>query len=170
MNRLALLPFLCLFLYLPCRSQQRNSDSQHSRFAFYLLRDSTVGISRILGVALDSLALSSTPLFRDTDIKTYSWSTHSFTLKPKADSIFTPFLVLGRKLRSIPFVIMVGNERIYLGEFWSPYSSLSPQCAYVFISSKSPYRISYSKPASQPDRRSDKRIHEALQVAGVLVE
>jgi hypothetical protein len=160
------------FFHFSLQSQPNSQDSlvQHSGFAFYLLRDSTIATYKIFKVPLDSLALASEPLFTAQDIKTYSWSTHIFTLNPKVDSVFAPLCTLGRKSRDIPFVIKVGNERIYLGEFYSPYSSLLPPCAYIFISSSSPYKINYTKFASHPDKRSDNRIHNALQAASVLIE
>jgi hypothetical protein len=38
------------------------------------------------------------------------------------------------------------------------------------MGSRSPYKLNYSKLGSQQDKRSDKRIHDALQAAGVLIE
>ena len=168
-----LLFFATLFFVgfsLECQSLSSDLVSQDSTFAFYLLRDSTIASHQILKVFIDSLALASMPLFTAHDIKTYSWSTHTFVLKPKIDSIFKRLCTIGRKSHDIPFVVKVGSERIYLGEFLSPYSSLSPQCTYISIGSSSPYKLNCSKFASQPDKRSDKRIYDALQTAGVLIE
>jgi hypothetical protein len=155
---------------LECQSLSDKFVSKDSTFAFYFLRNSTIATHQILNLSLDSLVLASAPVFTALDIKTYSWSTHTFFLKPKIDSISKVLCTIGSKSHDIPFVIKVGSERIYLGEFNSPSSSLSPQCAYISMGSDSSYKLNYSKLSSQPDKRSDKRIHDALQVAGVLIE
>jgi len=160
-----------MFLSLSLHSQPTSGEpaTGDSGFAFYLLRDSTVATYQILNVPIDSLRLALVPLFTAQDIKSYSWSTHTFVLKPKSDSIFKNICSIRRKSRDVPFVINVGNERIYVGEFNSPLSSLSPPWTYI-IGSTSPYKLCYPGLARLPDMRSDKRIHDALQAAGVLVD
>lgn len=154
-----------------CQPRSHSSPPQDSGFAFYLLRGTTFAISRALSMPIDSLGLDSIPLFTGQHIKSYSWSTHTFVLKSKADSIFKRMCTLGsRGGGDIPFIITVNNERIYLGEFSSPLSSFSPHCAFIGIGRPSPYRIYHPRLMPQPDKRSDKRIHDALKAAGVLIE
>ena len=161
---------IVLSVSLLSQARSQSTSLKDSGFAFYLLRDSTIATYRIIDVPIDSLALDSVPLFTGQDIKSYFWSTHTFVLKPKADSAFRKICSLGRRSGDIPFVVSVGNERIYLGEFSSPLSSFSPHCTFIGLGSPSPYRLYYPGLASLPDKRSDKRIHDALQTAGVLVE
>jgi hypothetical protein len=68
----------------------------------------------------------------------------------------------------IPFVVIVGNERIYFGTFWSSYSSIVlPQCAFIDVSFNT-CRIQLAKGAI--DKRSDTRIYKSLKQSGVLIE
>ena len=170
MRLLAFAAFMFLNSSLQCQPSPKSSGIQDSGFAFYLLRDSTIATFQILNVCVDSLALAREPLFTGHDIKTYSWSTHTFVLKSKVDSLFKAICIVRRRSRDVPFVVTVGDTRIYLWEFNSPFSSLSPQGPYIAIGSRSPYRLEYSLQSRQPDRRSDKRIRDALHAAGVLIE
>jgi hypothetical protein len=69
----------------------------------------------------------------------------------------------------IPFVVTVGNERIYLGAFWYAYSSLAPQVPYIEVTFNE-HRICRGWIDQADDKRNDRRIYDALKRAGVLTE
>lgn len=72
-------------------------------------------------------------------------------------------------LSGIPFVVTVGSDRVYLGAFWHAYSSLAPTFPHIDLISN-PHQIQRSWEPGSVDLRNDRRIHDALMLAGVLVE
>lgn len=71
-----------------------------------------------------------------------------------------------------PFVVVVGNERIYLGSFWSYSSSLfNPDIPRISSgwhkgSDNDMYKIHYGK---NQDPRDDTKIFEALKGLGKVI-
>lgn len=57
------------------------------------------------------------------DILKYSWATHEFTV---SQGVLLERLKGSVPTSGIAFVLVVNGERIYLGAFWTPLSSLSP--------------------------------------------
>jgi hypothetical protein len=120
---------------------------------------------------IDSLELASLPLLTVQDLKSYSWSTHTFVLQLRLDSVFKAMGRLGGKSSGVPFIVTIGQQRIYLGAFWWAYSSSLPEGTYIMMPSESTYTLSYPNQfATQPDKRADQRIHDALNAVGVLVK
>ncbi len=73
------------------------------------------------------------------------------------------------KTSGVPFVVTVGNARIYLGTFWWAYSSsMPPACAVIEAIAPLPYKIQLANGAI--DKRSDLRIYYSLKRSGVLVD
>ncbi|MGA2622650.1 MAG: hypothetical protein ABSF91_02250 [Bacteroidota bacterium] len=168
----AMLSYLILssLLLFGCKEKTTQSTPSTPQFAIYLLSDTTITGYAAWNMSQDSLVLASEPLVRQDDIKSYWWSTHSFTLQPTLDSVFKRMSTLRGKSFGVPFVVTVDNERIYLGAFWWAYSSSIPQVAYIDVILPSPYQIQRESTCPQPDFRNDRRIHDALKAAGILVE
>jgi hypothetical protein len=145
-----------------------------ARFAIYLVASDLTAI-QALKVGLFQLPLQSQPVLSSEDILSYTQDTHQIELTEagyrRIQALFpTPVRVSG-----IPFVACVGDERIYLGAFWTPLSSLSfggvtimqpmdPNSRSIQI------QLGYPGPdfAGQADPRSDPRILESLRAAGKL--
>ena len=170
MKKFALLSIIIIYLLPGCKDSETGSSSSDSGFALYQLRDSSIRADQTWNISIDSLELASTPFLTAADIKSYSWSKHTFVAQQRIDSIFNSMRGLSGKSMGMPFVVAVGKERIYLGAFWWGYSSLMPQATYIEMSLPPPYGLKHEELASLPDRRSDKRIYDALQLAGVLVQ
>ena len=148
---------------------QENSDPFKSEFAIYCLKDTLITTAQALKFNLYSLELAAEPFLAMRDIKRYHWSTHVLDVQPRIDSILDKMGAMWYKSAGVPFVVEVDYQRIYLGTFWWYYSSSTPPIAYILLSTSN-LKISYNSFCQQPDKRNDKRIHDALDKAKKLVE
>ena len=150
-----------------------NSNPANPKFGFaiYKLRDSTITGHQAYKLSVNDPELEPVPLLTDNDIKTYQWSTHSFVLNPRSDSLLQAMATWPYKSEGVPFVVTVSAQRVYVGSFWWWYSSSIPEGVHINLPPFGPYRLNFlPEHATQPDKRSDQRIYDALQAAGVLVE
>lgn len=154
-------------LLVGCNNGQKVSPVKN--FAIYLVKDLTT--TEAMGKNLADLLLESTPLLTDREIKTYEWNEHVFTLK---DGFNLEEKLEGKvSLSGKPFVVVVGSQRIYLGSFWTPISSLYIPAIPTIDSiwSKTINKDSYAiKCENKKDPRADKRIYESLKEAGKIVD
>ena len=157
---------ICISLY-SCNSFDSKSD-ETGDFAIFLLADNTVLAAHAVTQLLDTLILENQPLISIDDIEEYKWSDHSLTLNTENDRLKTMESLHGKSL-GIPFVITVGDERIYLGGFWYMYSSLMPSFPHSFFSSKGLF-IEEGMSNDNEDVRNDNRIYKSLKAAGILIE
>jgi hypothetical protein len=145
-----------------------------SDFAIYLLKEE-IPSSELAKTDLAALTLQETPLLSTEGIVSYDQETHAIELTPEAymyiqDLFSTPVGVSG-----FPFVVAVGDERIYAGAFWTPASSLSFDGVVImepFGEEGNVIYISLGYPGldfyTGKDPRADPRILDALQAAGKL--
>jgi|SRR5208283_2090087 hypothetical protein len=160
---------LCVFLLPISINAQINTDYSSTEFEIYLLKDPLVTTAQAIKVPLNNLQLASKPFLSARDIKVYHWSTHQFDLYRRGDSVFQRMSVERYTSAGVPFVVVVGKQRIYLGAFWWPFLSSVPPVTFITLSTPHP-SLSPCPICRQPDLRSDPRIHDALYDAGVLVE
>jgi hypothetical protein len=154
--------------FLGCNVTDEHSSSPS--FAIYKLKDSTVMASQVWDMPIDSLALADVPFLPQDSITSYNWQLHEFTATASIDTFLSYLGSHLGPLGGMPFVVTVGRDRIYLGAFWFPRSSLSPMVPYIdpWLNS---HRIQRSwNPADTVDKRNDPRIYSALKDAGILVE
>ncbi len=140
-------------------------------FAIYLTED-RVRPGDLDAYALDDLPLQPEPLLTDGDLLAYDGVSHTFTLRPERALALTPVTIptSGRA-----FVLCVGEERIYAGGFWTPFSSLSFDGIVIepaLVEGEHAWRIALGYPGPDffrgEDPRSDARVLEALRVQGLL--
>ena len=163
-----LIIFCLPFLLLSCK-QFAPIQTEEDTFAIYTLKDTTLYTRLALQKPIDSLVLADTPFLTASELKSYTWSTHTFELTPEMNSKWGQLQKLRGKSGGVPFIVTVGKEKIYIGTFWWRYSSLMPSgCAIIHVISPYPYKIDLSKGAA--DKRSDPRIYNSLKEAGVLLE
>ena len=138
--------------------------------AIYTLQDTTLSAAAVWDKPLESLVLTSRPFLTAEDITSYTWSTHEFTVTAPIDSQLATLKWVHGSTGGIPFVVVAGDERVYLGAFWYAYSSLIPQVPYIDVL-LFPHRIRSAPvgPAGE-DKRSDPRIYRVLKSIGVLIE
>jgi len=138
-------------------------------WAIYRLRDDTITAYDASRQPLGTLVLADEPFMTVADISAYHWSSHTFVPSPRIDNQLTATRDSYGSLSGIPFVVKVGNDRIYLGAFWYAYSSLAPTFPHIDLISN-PNQIQASWMLGDTDVRYDMRIHNALKLAGVLIE
>ncbi len=159
---------ISLFLF-SCDHSTSDDKSMTGMFALYLLQDSTITAQSAFSQSIDSLALADSTFISANELKSYIWESHSFELKDQRRTEYEQFFLSHGKTSGVPFVVTVGNDRIYLGTFWWAYSSsMPPACAVIAVNDLFPYRIQLANGAI--DKRSDARIFNSLKKSGVLVE
>jgi len=157
--------FLSYFL-LTCGQPTSNGTSE-GIFAIYLLEDSTLSASDVYSLSIESLILSEKAFFSANELISYSWPSHSFELNDQKRAEYENFALNSGSTSGIPFIVTVGEERIYFGTFWWAYSSsLPPACAVIDAIGPLPYRIQLVTGAI--DERNDLRIYNSLKSSGVL--
>ncbi len=146
------------------------SPFEASFLAFYRLEDPNIAASQIWDKPLADLSLAHEPFLTQREIRSYRWQTHEFEVAPVAESLLVSFKKRPGPVGGIPFAVTVGNDRIYLGAFWYPYSSLAPHVPFIDAHLDS-HRICPSWDVQNGnDPRGDHRIYAALKAAGVLIE
>ena len=160
--------FYIPFLLFTCGQPTSNQTSE-GEFAIYLLKDSTLTAADAFSQPIDNLTLATSPFFTVNELKFYIWASHSFDLTNQMREIYEQFLLSHGKTSGVPFVLTVGNDRIYLGTFWWAYSSsMPPPCAVIEAIAPLPYKIQLANGAIE--KRNDQRIYYSLKESGVLVE
>lgn len=138
--------------------------------AIYTLQDTTLSAAAVWDRPLEGLVLASQPFVTAEDITSYRWSTHEYTVTATIDSQLAALQWPPGPTGGIPFVVVAGHERIYLGAFWYAHSSLMPQVPYIDVL-LFPYRIrSAAGGLATDDKRSDPRIYQVLKTTGILIE
>jgi hypothetical protein len=162
--------FLLFILYLlfSCSDSTSNENTK-GVFSIYLLQDSTLTAANAYEIDLEDLILSETVFITANDLESYNWTSHSFVLNESKQVEFDHFILYSGSTSGIPFVVSVGEEKIYFGTFWWGYSSsMPPPCAVIYLTGPLPHRISL--PDGAVDKRNDSRIYNSLKKAGVLIE
>ncbi len=173
--------FIVLFLFMlsifHCeRDKSPLKPSATQDFAIFLLADRTLSAVDAAKESIEALPLVDDPIISASDLAYYKWSTHSFALKLLAEARLRACAKSRQSTFGIPFVVVVRDERIYLGGFWYSYSSYAPDFPtidvtdYVLKEEKSiTLTIEKSWRGDQVDKRNDPRIYQALKAAGVLI-
>ena len=125
------------------------------------------------------LKLSKQPLLSSSDITSYSWSKHQITYSEVVYERLIGFTDLWRK----SFVVIAEGKRIYWGLFQSHVDSYACQNPVIFLYPRE-LDMKHILPATiyirrsyfdgegletEPDPRSDTRIYNALEKAGILI-
>jgi hypothetical protein len=139
------------------------SSNQTDDFSIYLLKSDTLKTREAKQQPLNSLTLARRPFISIDDIVSYDWSQHNITLTPKGIKKVRSFFAKRTSAEPIPFVVVVGKEKIYLGTIFiigAPY--VVPDLPYIHSSFKTTLMI-FRSPDSPGDQRSDERVRKALQ-------
>jgi hypothetical protein len=159
---------LWLIALMGCDS---GTDSrEQADFAIYLLKDSKLTAAQVWSQPLESLVLADSPFLATGDLKSYNWQTHEFSVSAPVDFQLAALRRTLGPTGGIPFVVVVGTERIYLGAFWYAYSSMISQVPFIDAIGN-PHRINKCESVLvSEDKRIDPRIYHALKAAGILIE
>ena len=159
---------IIIFLLIILTSCSRLNDPQdrHGEFLVYLLKDENLTTEDAESINMENLELAGEPWLETEEIKYYDFSSHTIYLKKEKEDFITSFdvSVFGR-----PFVVIAGNERIYLGSFHTPISSWMPKGPRIEHLDTDPKDIIQIKKAANIyndpdfiDMRNDIRIKQAL--------
>ena len=143
-------------------------------FAVFLL-SSGMTAEEALSVPLDDFALKDVSLLSMDDVVTYQPGTYELTLTDEAVGRLRQMAV---PLDGLPFVVVARGERVYMGAFWTPISSLSyPGTAAMLSLEEDAVTLQFDLgyPASPElfegeDLRNDERILDAFSNAEKLIQ
>ena len=149
-------------LLIDC-TQSTNNQNGENEFGIYLLLDKSITTSEAKTINLGLLKLQTEPIICLDDIISYDWSTHTIDLQTEAFERFKSLDTMNVSTYGLPFLVLVGNERIYLGNIYPMYSSL-----YHFdlpTINVAPFiDMKIEKPLDEfEDTRTDSRIFEVLK-------
>ncbi len=164
-----ILVFVC-FYTVAC-SDSKSSDQDAPLFAIYLLLDESVSAFDLRQDSIEDISISNSIVITEEDIISYGWSEHEILLSENASSRIKALNI--EEKEALPFIVVAGNERIYIGSFWSPYSSYAPP--FPTISSWLPrdsrlWIHSGTDSAYGDDVRNDNRVYQVLEKAGILIQ
>jgi len=161
---------LCCLLVLPgCRGVDDDSE-RFNEWAIYLLADPSLTSYQIRETPVAQLQLASSPFITIRDLNAYYWKTHQMEFTPGMEATLDSLTRKGGSVYGLPFVVVVGEERIYAGAFWWAYSSLTPCCPNILLIGPKRMQISLPPLHQGADPRSDQRIYWSLMAAGLLKE
>ena len=138
-------------------------NNQPSDFAIYLLKDDTLQIWQVKGLSLSALDLANRPLVGISDIESYQWSDHSIRLTIAGIAKFKALEDKTNSTSGFPFVVVVGNERVYLGNIYRMHSSYMPgDLPLIFAPIVRTLKIGRALDRSIEDKRNDLRVYKEL--------
>lgn len=160
------IPFLITVLaciFSGCRPKKNNE------FAIYMLQEKIPG-TQLDQYDINKLALERKPIISADDIVSYYQTTHVMELTPPAYARIEGLFTLPVNVHGIPFVVCVGEERIYSGAFMTPVSSIALDGVVIpqpFDSEERTIQINLGYPGSIAftgiDPRTDPRIINSLK-------
>ena len=149
-----------------------------SEFGIYLLWDQRITAVDALKLKLDDIVLQDKPLFTMKDVVEYHWPDHRIALWGKSMSKLPMVYKRGAPIEplpyGIPFVVVAGGKRVYLGGFFPPapprLESVSfPKPAIVLVHplarSSSILGIAPAYPRSTPGPKDDPRDSPLIEAA-----
>jgi len=164
MKKKLLALFIICSLFISCYIIEPESTT--SKFAIYLLADTTITINNLPDKPIDEFVLARSPLISLDDIITYEWPIHLVHVKQTAERRLTNLSKPGT-LIDRPFIVIVNGERIYMGAIWPAHYSTMCLYPHIILPSLNPYHIMHG--IDREDKRMDNRIFTVLKSSGKLV-
>jgi hypothetical protein len=177
-KKFLILVSIMVILLTACQAEPTEAPTQEGEvFELYLVADQQMTGPDLNNFELSELPLAEEPIISTDDIYNYFWDVHAFNLTPEAYEKLLVIFSGGVPMSGVPFVILSHGERLYAGAFWTPASSLSFDGVVImqpFDPSGQPLLISLGYPTEDfftgEDPRSNPRLEQALQQAGLLYE
>ena len=138
-------------------------NNQPSDFAIYLLKDDTLQTWQAKQLPLSALDLATRPFIGINDIESYQWSDHTIKLTAEGLAKITMLEDNTKSTFPFPFVVAVGNIKIYMGNIYQMYSSFMPiDLPYIFPALETTLKLRRAPDRTIKDQREDPRIYNAL--------
>jgi len=162
MNKYTFIVLIITALFYGCNDS--TGPSNDDAFGIYLLRDSTLTTSDAKILPIKSLNVQEKPIISTTDIIEYHWADHIIILTTEA---FERSKSIEGKIKStygLPFLVLVGEQKIYLGNIYPAYSSyIHIDLPYIRVAPFIEMRIAKAPSQDVEDKRNDDNIYSALQ-------
>ena len=139
-------------------------------FEIYLLADPTLTAADAFDLPLDSLVLADDPLLDLVDVEFVEAATGRVALNQgqiSGDWLRDELGQVG--VYGLPFVVESRGVPIYLGAFYTGFSSYLPHCPLITVELIQADGFTIEPPGNAADPRSDPRLLEALAEASRLV-
>jgi len=170
---------LIIFILSACAPTQDETEEPTQEpsgaFELFLVASPQMSGADLDNYDLDELPLAEEPILSTEDIVNYLWDEHMINVSEEAYKKLLAIFSQGIPMSGVPFVIVSNDVRIYAGAFWSPASSLPFDGVMIrqpFDPAGAPLIISLGYPTSEfftgEDPRSDQRLKQALQEAGLI--
>jgi hypothetical protein len=177
-KKITLMLILVLFALSACQKpveEEVDAPLEGEPFALYLLADPQITGPDIKYYDLDQLPLAEMPIISTENLVSYDWDNHGLNLTQNAYLQLLAILSGGMPSSGVPFVIMVYEQPIYAGAFWTLLSSLSfdgvtilqpsdPAGQTLYITLGYPSADNFTG----EDPRGNPRLQQALEDAGIL--
>lgn len=98
-----------------------NIETKPDSFEIFLVKD--LSAHDAANTAIEKLVLEDEPIITLKDIPRYYWQNQIFIANKEG---LSEQLRKATKTSGLPFVVVVNDERIYLGTFWTLLSSMTP--------------------------------------------
>ncbi len=162
-------------LFCSCSETSITGSTLEEGLNFYLLNDSTVTAVQINDSDIYNIKLAEKPFLTSKDLFYYNWAEHSFKIDSNKAETIRNICKNNHTVFGIPFIITVGQERIYRGVFWFLFSSLAPTFPYIDApfengTTSNIFIIHKSWDSTKNDLRNDPRIYNSLKKSGLLIE
>jgi hypothetical protein len=162
LKKLSLL-FIIVYVITSSACQLNRDDG----FAIYLLARN-IPATELAQIDINRVNLETKPIISNDDIISYDKTNHIIELTQAAYTRMQQEFPI--PVNGTPFVVCVGNERIYTGAFWTPISSISYDGVVImqpFDVKDTTIQITLGYPGSEfftgTDPRADSRIMKALE-------
>ena len=179
LKKTILLLLLILLTLSACQSPAEEEPAvlEGDPFAIYLIADEQVTGPGAMRSDIEILPLAEQPIITIDDIVSYDWERHGMNLDDEAYFRLLSLFVGGVPSSGVPFVVTSYQQRVFVGAFWAPYSTLSFD-GVVLMQPLDPagqtlyFNLGYPREENftGEDPRSDPRILQALEEAGVIRE
>ena len=127
------------------------------------MEDTTLTTSDVKVLSLESLILQDEPIMDIEDMLSYDWENHLITLTTEAFEAFGNIENKVKSTNGLPFVFMVEEEKIYLGNIYPAYSSyIHMDLPYITVAPFTELRITRAPSQDVEDKRNDDRIYSVL--------
>jgi hypothetical protein len=118
----------------------------------------------------DEIPLAEFPIISDEDLLSYDWETHTLELHKSRW-----FMIRQPSSHGIPFVVVVDGTPIYVGSFWSEYSSIPSSVPTIMWDGRQTSKTMTIGPGSRAttsadrdDPRSNEKLKQVLKELGKL--
>lgn len=136
-----------------------------SRWGLYLLSDPGITANDALEQPIGGLALASEPIVHLMSIAYYEHATHKAVWGSWSTTQWLLNSLPQVGLEGLPFVLVAGGERIYVGAFTTAISSIMVDAPSIETMSIPEEGFTIQAPPMAPDPRSDPRILKVLAEA-----